>query len=224
MAPELLMTYWAPRKEAGMYIGMTKRSGVAAMIGLATAIGALLATPKAEAAYIVTLEQVGNNVVATGSGTIDLAGLTKLNNVGGNVGFIFAQAATIATGTTSSQTLTFYSGLTGPANFGSGGDINASSGSGDPVAIGGAFQELAVAADYVSGSTLSDTETYDNQTFNSLGVTPGVYDYTFGSGATADSVTVDIGVPIAVPEPASLMLLGVGAAMTLLAARGRRKV
>jgi hypothetical protein len=45
-----------------------------------TAIAALglcagLVVP-AQAAYVVTLQQVGANVVATGSGTIDLAGLT----------------------------------------------------------------------------------------------------------------------------------------------------
>ena len=39
--------------------------------GVALLIGAGLAAP-AQAAYTVTLPQVGSNVVATGSGTIDL--------------------------------------------------------------------------------------------------------------------------------------------------------
>jgi hypothetical protein len=49
---------------------------------------------------------------------------------------------------------------------------------------------------YVSGSALSDTSTYDNQTFSSLGVTPGAYEWTWGSGADADTFTLDV-----VPAP-----------------------
>lgn len=45
--------------------------------------------------------------------------------------------------------------------------------------------------DYVSGNTLSDTSTYDNQTFNTLGVTPGTYEWTWGSGAN-QSFPLDI--------------------------------
>ena len=51
-----------------------------------------------------------------------------------------------------------------------------------------------------SGNTLSDTATYDNQTFNSLGVTHGTYVWNWGSGANADSFTLNIGT-VAVPAP-----------------------
>jgi hypothetical protein len=71
---------------------------------------------------------------------------------------------------------------------------------------------LALPENYVSGSPLSDSSTYDNQNFASLDVTPGVYVWTWGSGATADSFTLDIGAAPAVPEPASLTLLGVALA------------
>jgi len=36
----------------------------------------LIVSPAAQAGYIVTLKQVGPNVVATGSGAIDLTGLS----------------------------------------------------------------------------------------------------------------------------------------------------
>lgn len=46
-------------------------------VGALAALGVSLgAVPKAEAAYIVTMEQVGSNVVATGSGSIDLTSLS----------------------------------------------------------------------------------------------------------------------------------------------------
>jgi hypothetical protein len=57
-------------------------------------------------------------------------------------------------------------------SFGSGGQNNASSGSGDFVGIANSTGNLLVPPGYVSDSPLSDTATYDNQTFTSLGVTP----------------------------------------------------
>jgi hypothetical protein len=72
---------------------------------------------------------------------------------------------------------------------------------------------------YMSGSLLSDTSTYDNQTFVSLGVTPGTYEWTWGSGADADSFTLDVP---AVPEPASIALLALPLGLfMLLTARHR---
>jgi hypothetical protein len=61
----------------------------------------------------------------------------------------------------------------------------------------------------MSGDPLSDTSTYDNATFASLGATPGTYTWTWGSGAHADSFTLQIGAA-AVPEPSTwaMMLLG----------------
>ena len=45
-------------------------------ITLAIVLAWLLSVRPAQAGYIVTLQQVGPNVVATGSGAIDLTGLT----------------------------------------------------------------------------------------------------------------------------------------------------
>jgi hypothetical protein len=60
---------------------------------------------------------------------------------------------------------------------------------------------LEVPIGYISDSPLSNTSTYANQTLDSLGVTPGVYEWTWGAGAD-QNFTVDI-----VPEHSSLLLL-----------------
>ena len=47
--------------------------------------------------------------------------------------------------------------------------------------------ELLVPLGYVSGSPLTGTATWTNQTIAGMGFTPGSYLYTWGSGANADS-------------------------------------
>jgi len=69
--------------------------------------------------------------------------------------------------------------------------------------------ELILPAGYVSGNTLSDGATWNSASFSSLGATPGTYVWTWGSGAHADSFTLQIGAA-AVPESSTwaMILLG----------------
>src|ERR1041385_9289714 len=78
----------------------------------------LLLVQAAEAGYTVTLQQVGPNVVATGSGAIDLTGLTFITSVNDNPG-IDPENGGIGTGAASR--VDTYQGFTGPTSFGSGG-------------------------------------------------------------------------------------------------------
>ncbi len=176
----------------------------AAAVGAAMLIG--LPAPSAQAAYIVDLTQQGSNVVATGSGTIDLTDLAFNQTVVVSAGIIPDEPA-ISTGPTTPETLIFYTGYTGPTSFGTGLPTSASNGSGDLVDL--ASDSLGVPLSYVSGSFLLDSSTYNNQTFSTLGVTPGTYKWTWGSGAHADTFTLVIGAA-AIPEPSTwaMMLLG----------------
>jgi hypothetical protein len=65
---------------------------------------------------------------------------------------------------------------------------------------------------YVSGASLgTSTATWTGATITSLGLAPGAYMWSWGSGATADTFTLDIAAGrIAVPELATwaMMLLG----------------
>jgi len=64
---------------------------------------------------------------------------------------------------------------------------------------------------------LSSTSTWIGKTFSTLGVTPGTYDWTWGTGGNADSARLVIG---NAPEPATLALLAAGLAGL---ARARRR-
>jgi hypothetical protein len=183
----------------------------------AASVAMLLVQP-VQAAYNLTLTQDGPNVVATGSGTIDLTGLT--------FGFSASTSSGIDPPDESMITGAFgvvdaYGATTPPGDFGSGAGALANSGVGDLV---GTYETtLYVPSGYQSGGALSDSAIYNGATYASLGVTPGTYVWTWGSGANADSLTLVIGaagVP-GTPEPSTwvMMLLGFG----LLGYAGFRK-
>lgn len=162
---------------------------------------AMLCAGSAQASFDLTITQVGSNVVETGAGTIDTAGLTY-QFTGSTSSYIWPSIAYTLLGPAGS--VDFYTGtITGPGNFGSGPQTYSSFRSGDTVGIAGSSDALAVPAGYVSGNPLADSTTFANATFMSLGLTPGVYVYDLPS----DTFTVDIGVPVPTPEPASVALL-----------------
>jgi hypothetical protein len=89
---------------------------------------------------VVTIQQVGANVVATGSGEFDLSGLTLLQLP---VGFVAGVRPGVAILQLSSGALDPYSGASGPTSFGQSGIFNASSSSGQVVAIVGDGEAFA---------------------------------------------------------------------------------
>jgi VPDSG-CTERM motif len=148
-------------------------------------------------AYTVTLQQMGANVVANGSGAFNLTGLTFFSG-----DFVVPQMnasfGAILTGQVLGGVVTGYTGFTGPTSFGPGGFFFATTGSGDLVGISSGARALYVPQDYVSNTALSDSMTFDNATFASLGVTPGTYIWTWGAGGANQNFTLIIegaGVP-----------------------------
>jgi hypothetical protein len=167
---------------------------VAAVFGMGL-FGAFAST-SADAAYVVIFEEVGPDVeVVGGDMTSDNA-------------FVFAQGAADLTGAPALAPIDVYKGVTGPLSLGPGSSsIVATSGSGGLVGVFGNDLEVVVPRGYVSGTLLSDESLYANYSFASLGLTLSVYVYKWGSGDTADSLTIVVG---EVPEPSTwaLMLLG----------------
>lgn len=122
------------------------------LIGAAIWGGALLgiASIPAKAAYIVTFSEVGPDVVASGSGSINLAGLTFLLNSATNAGVAPNFGAEFTGPFPDVVFLDIYGSLTGPASFGPGNFHFASSGSGDGVGLGEHDTLLEVPGSYVS--------------------------------------------------------------------------
>jgi hypothetical protein len=69
---------------------------------------------------------------------------------------------------------------------------------------------LIFPAGYMSGAALSDSSTYLGATISSLGLTPGAYVINWGSGDHADTLTVDVAGPPAVPEPSTWAMMALG--------------
>jgi len=173
-------------------------------------------------AYTVTLQQVGTNVVATGSGAINLAGL-PINPITVSTSSILdARRGDITTGPTNVSVVDVYAAvLTGPSNFGSGSEFFPDAGSGDLVGISIDQGLLFVPHGYVSNAALSDSMTFNNATFASLFVTPGTYVWTWGTEAN-QNFTLQIGsVGVGVSDGGTTVSL-LGCALLGLAALRRK--
>jgi FG-GAP-like repeat len=149
---------------------------------LAIVLAWLLSVRPAQAGYTVTLRQVGPDVVATGSGAIDLHGLTFSGGSGLGA---------------------YYTGHTiEPTSFGrfplSSSVITVISGKFAYIATTGTHEFVLRVPGYVSGTALSGSLTYGGASLATLGVTPGTYVWTWGTGANQNFT-----LQIKTPGPAS---------------------
>jgi hypothetical protein len=196
-------------------------------LAIAASLGLLVVGGRTEASVLIDISQVGSNVVAVGSGELDLIGLTfDLGlHVGPGVAPNYAVVGPMPAN--SFDNVFALQGLSVPGPLGPGnptcnpnGDLCLpSSGTGDTFGIGigsGGLPALYVPFGYKPGSSLSGSSTFSGRTLASMGLTPGTYQYTWSS----DSLTVKIGT---VPEPSTWAMMLPGFAGGLMGWRARRR-
>jgi hypothetical protein len=206
---------------------VTRMAGAA--FGAAMVIGSSLLVPPAQA-FTITMQEQGQDVVVGGSGVInpfDLIVRDSGQSVAGTMvpkdgNFTFGQAPgnnDIDLFGDDPNGAPNLAKLTGPTSFGAGGFVVSNDGNGDPVGIvhntAGVF--LVLPHDFDRGAFLDVSNVFPHVVINALGVTPGTYKWTWGD-LEDESLTLIIGpngAVEAVPEPASLALLGTNLAALL---------
>jgi hypothetical protein len=189
------------------------------MIAIAAAVMALASGGAAQAAFVFNFIQSDGNVVATGNGSLNTQALTT-----GGGGFISSGVGStdiLIGGSTQAFEVLLSSTISGSSGYDYKLFTPANIATGDGVGIFDDGEFLTFPVGYVSGSQLHSTSTWLNQSLDSLGLNPGFYSWTWGSGANADSFTMNIGT--AVPEPSSLVQMGIGGIAGLGYARRRRR-
>lgn len=195
-----------------------KNKAISATLGLLALVTFGMAN-SAQAAFTLTIAEVGDDVTITGSGSLDLDDLSAFASSASD-GIYINPASGIVSAGTDGFDATLYLGVTGPASLGPGSsNVFAELFSGDYFIVGGSFGAIGVNSNYISGTFFTNSATFENQSLSTLGLTPGTYVYTWGTGENADSVTVNVN---AVPEPASTALLAIGGCALLLGMRKRR--
>lgn len=167
---------------------------------LIAAAAAILLTNSAYAAYTAYIYESGGNVIASGSGSLNLTGAVGAGG-GTTVALIAPMFGLLHTGVVGN--VNRYTNIVGPALFGSGPPAPASSSAGDLVGIRGVVGEFFVPAGYVSGAPLSSSAVLNATTIATLGITPGTYVWTWAG----DTFTVNVGTPPPAPAPAPIPTL-----------------
>lgn len=173
-------------------------------LAVACAMAFLFMPEAARAAVILTVEQVGIDIVATATGSLDLTALTKFNTSPSDARLWPVESIITVGPYAYGDSYSGFNTTSGP--FGSGASILAFFATGDTVGMAGApYGTLTVPMGYISGTPLSGTATWPNRFIEDIGLNLGTYVSTWGSGEHADQFTV-----LVIPEPSTLALAGLG--------------
>ena len=192
----------------------------------------LFSIPPGHALLRLKVQQAGNDVVISGSGSADTSALTLVgtNNDWTNVlsdNQIYAGPDAFGDGSGAGADVNLWGSITGPAVSGTiASVVNPDSGSGDLFGILAAgaspAPQLVLPLSYSSGTDLNGSSTLLNQTLDSLGLTPGsTFTWSWGSNGSADSLVLEVQGAPSSTVPAPLPILG--AALGLAQSRQLRR-
>lgn len=169
------------------------------------------------AAIVLTVKQIGPDVVVVGSGSANTSGLTlhdtdtDYQNVLGD-SQIYAGPAVYSDLMGGGGDVKRWSGLSGSITFGSDPGVFEYPSSGTNDLFGIAYDYniseslLVLPLSYVSSTPLLEsTTTYTSTSLSQLGLSPGVFTWTWDTGSNIDSLKLEIE---AVAVPGSLPLVG----------------
>lgn len=178
-------------------------------------VGSLLVAPLPSlAAITLRVEQIGDKVVVTGSGSANLTALSSPQQDLQWSNYINDLEVYVGPSVAATGNVGLYSGLTGPLIIGSDPttfeipDITGSTGDLFGIlADDGMGQSFLVLPDgYQSGNSLAGVSTYSFMTLAKLGLTPGqVNTWNWGTGPDADSLRLEVHGTTPVPAPAPLL-------------------
>ncbi len=174
------------------------------MLLLAAVAMSVTAGQQASGGVMVTATEYvgGNTVVFAFSGSLDTSGLSHST---GSRGSSQIRPSTALFFLGPNATVDIYTPLTTAPAFGTSLHALATDSTGDSFGVG--VYRVWLPQGYLSGDLLSGSSTFTG-TFASLGITPGSYVYTLGTGTNDNLITLETTSVSAVPEPTSLAVFG----------------
>jgi hypothetical protein len=186
----------------------------------------LFAAGSARATLMINANEVGGDVVFTLSGSFNTS-----SAMNGGIGFdrppnaINPSTAQFSFSHLSGEREWVLPNFAGPASFGVGGSTSTPIG-GANISFGGFFftgndWRLFIGdVGYSSGTAFMGSMTFAGQSFASLGITPGMYDWSWNNSGISDSLTLNVNRSQGVPDTGStVVMLGLGLAGMTVAAR-----
>lgn len=164
----------------------------------------LLSATESKGALVMNiLESNGDVIASTSGGSLDLSSLVlfRTSNGGGVVHPAFDGFRIGAAGFDLYTGGSWQGGILGAGSYAFSTFDNGSS-----VGVSGYLPGVSVPEGYVSGSPIGPaSSTWQSETFESLGLSPGTFFFSWGTGESSDSVTLKV-----IPEPSATLLMGVG--------------
>lgn len=169
----------------------------------------------------ISINEVNADVVLTLNGSVNLTDLTlNGNETTASPGIFSGDTIRIAPSSTNVDRYEFINGFsTGKFGSNTSNFYTGSFTSTDYISLlnlSTTTGVLQIPSSYTSGAPLSNSITFVSQSFFLMGLNTGSYVYSWGSGINADSITVNIGIPVVTstintPLPFSWYLNGVNA-------------